>query len=279
VNSGAVNCGTLETYKGATMSVGPCQSGLFDQLVVMRSKATAVGFIQYISVLIVGTLLAIISCCMACVAYADNKAPKQRRYHEDNSLPWMDLVIIKPNNAICWQVLGWSQVSWDADDPKLYPSSEAKKWNSLTSTPSGKYQCSEMQAAAFLGFTQHSWDSLDQEEDRLLAERGGEQDELVDAQLADQFYAWNEEASKRITAATPEIKRLEVYGFYHQARQGNVSGLRPSENDPEEQNKYDAWYRLLGMTRSTAVREYINAAKELPPAPGVPENPSWGRPQ
>lgn len=278
VNTGVMNCGALATFKGKTMSAGPCQSGLFDQLVVMRSKATTVGLIQYISVLIFGTLLAITSCCMTCLAVAAHNTPKQRKYHDDNSLPWMDLVIIKPNNAICWQVLGWHQVSWDADDPKLYPSSESKKWDRLTSTPSGKYQCSEMQAAAFLGFTQKSWDSLDQEEDRLLAERGGEDDELVDAQLADQFYAWSEEASKRITAATPEIKRLEVYGFYHQARQGNASGLRPSENDPEEQQKYDTWYRLLGMTRATAMREYINAVKELPPAPGVAENPSWKMP-
>jgi len=186
-------------------------------------------------------------------------------------------VVIKPNNAICWQVLGWQQVSWDSDDPKLYPRSEGRKWSYLTETPAGEYQCSEKQAAAFLGFTAVSWDALGQEEDRLLAERGGDvaQDELVESGLADQFYAWNEEASKRITAATPEIKRLEIYGFYHQARQGNVSGLRPSGNDSDDQKKYDAWYRLIGMTRSAAMREYINAAKELPPAPGVPENPNW----
>jgi acyl-CoA-binding protein len=250
--------------------------------VVNRSKALATGFYQFIGVLVLGVLIAFLSCGMAAAAFFLNRMPREKRYHADNSLPWNDLLIARPQNGKMWEVLGWNQVSWEGDDPAFYPRSESKTWAQLSrEARGGRFDVSEQQAASFLGFTQHTWDVEAKRDAHDLAARGGAElpeDDLVEAVLADQFYAWQEEASKRITAQTPEIKRFEIYGYYHQAVQGNVSGLRPPPSEAEEQKKYDSWFRLMGMTRTNAMQKYIQAVKELPMPSGVPQNGTWKAP-
>merc|ERR1719262_262943 len=128
------------------------------------------GLIQYMTVLALGTVLACMSCCMACTAQYLNKMPREKRYHEDNSLPWADLVEAKPKNAKMWEVLGWDKVSWEGDDPKLYPRSEYKTWAQLGRQPrGGRFDVSEQQAATFLGYTQNTWDGEAKDEAHRLA--------------------------------------------------------------------------------------------------------------
>lgn len=279
VNSGAKNCGTLVAYNGKVKSTAPCLSGMFGNLVTMRSKALMTGLIQYIMVLLLALVVSCFSCSMAGASYFLFKLPKEKRYHVDNGLPWADLEESKPENAEMWRILGWNQINWDASNPAIYPRSENKTWAQLSRRAVPPFENSEQQAAVFLGFSKDSWDGETMIEAHKLATRGGDaiNEDMVNAELADQFYAWQEEASKRIKDETPELKRLELYGFYHQATQGNVTGMRPavsSKSDEMDQKKYDAWYRLQSMDRSVAMKKYIEAVKALPFAPGA-KAPNW----
>merc|ERR1719162_964801 len=158
----------------------------------MRSQALATGIIQYSIVLGLGLILAVLSCCMACAVGFLNRLPKEKRYHADNSLPWDDLVIARPQNGKMWEVLGWTKASWEGDEPALYPRSESNSWSALGRTArGGRFNETEQQAASFLGFTQPTWD-MDDAQNRDLAARGGDQenyafgqqDDLVEAVLA-----------------------------------------------------------------------------------------------
>lgn len=93
--------------------------------------------------------------------------------------------------------------------------------------------------------------------------------------LDEQFRWAQEQASKNLTDHTPQEKKLELYGYYHQAVQGNVTGERPSMWHFLDQHKYDAWKRVEGMPRNDAMRRYIEAVQRLPPAPGVIQDPGW----
>jgi len=276
VNVGVKNCGTVTTLTtgpdlGYSRSSGPCEDEVFSYLVVNKSQALEKGLNQYLNVLVCTLCLALLSFFMASAAYYANRTPQEKRYHEDNNLPWSELGAARRKNEQMWTVLGWDKVRWEADDPNLYPPSENKSWAQLSKQPRNGAQASEAEAAAALGFTEDTWDGSAQQDARTLAANGSsgqesQQDELVEAQVADQFYAWQEEASRRITAETPETKRLEVYGLYHQSSQGDVSGLRPSgATGLDEQKKYDAWFKLRGMSRAQAMQKYISAVKELQP--------------
>ena len=56
---------------------------------------------------------------------------------------------------------------------------------------------------------------------------------------------------------------LRSYALYKQATQGDVQGTRP--RDPVGAAKYDAWEKVVGMSRREAMELYvalINAQKE-----------------
>ena len=67
------------------------------------------------------------------------------------------------------------------------------------------------------------------------------------------------------TQPSNELK-LELYGLFRQARDGDVEGRRPSPFDLVGRFKYDAWSRHKGVAREEAMRRYIltveNFAKE-----------------
>lgn len=90
--------------------------------------------------------------------------------------------------------------------------------------------------------------------------------------IEEEFRYYQEEASLRLSDSTPDATRYELYGFYHQAVQGNVQGERPSFFHHDDQMKYDAWARLKGMPRNEAMRGYCNAVKRLAP----PAKSTWG---
>ena len=56
---------------------------------------------------------------------------------------------------------------------------------------------------------------------------------------------------------------LKLYAHYKQATAGDVSGKRPGFADMVGQAKFDAWGKLKGMSKETAMQAYIELVKKL----------------
>lgn len=56
---------------------------------------------------------------------------------------------------------------------------------------------------------------------------------------------------------------LRLYALYKQATAGDVSGKRPGFMDMVGQAKYDAWSKLTGSSRETAMQQYIDLVERL----------------
>jgi acyl-CoA-binding protein len=56
---------------------------------------------------------------------------------------------------------------------------------------------------------------------------------------------------------------LLLYSLYKQAAGGDVSGKRPGILDPVGRAKYDAWAKLKGTNRETAMQRYVDLVDEL----------------
>jgi diazepam-binding inhibitor (GABA receptor modulator, acyl-CoA-binding protein) len=56
---------------------------------------------------------------------------------------------------------------------------------------------------------------------------------------------------------------LQLYGLYKQATVGNAAGKRPGFTDPVGQAKHDAWNKLQGMPKDSAMQAYIDLVKKL----------------
>jgi acyl-CoA-binding protein len=61
----------------------------------------------------------------------------------------------------------------------------------------------------------------------------------------------------------PNQTLLELYALYKQATVGAASGERPGPFDFVGRAKYDAWAKLKGMSRETAMQTYVDRVKEL----------------
>ncbi|HLT13407.1 MAG TPA: acyl-CoA-binding protein [Marinobacter sp.] len=57
--------------------------------------------------------------------------------------------------------------------------------------------------------------------------------------------------------------KLEFYGLYKQATEGDVSGKRPGMMDFVGRAKYDAWEKLKGMSSDEAMQKYIDKLESL----------------
>lgn len=57
--------------------------------------------------------------------------------------------------------------------------------------------------------------------------------------------------------------KLKMYALYRQATDGDVSGKRPGMLDPVGRFKYDAWSKLKGMDRDTAMSDYVAAVADV----------------
>lgn len=63
---------------------------------------------------------------------------------------------------------------------------------------------------------------------------------------------------------TPEKEVLgELYGYYKQATEGDNETEKPSWFDLKGTAKWQAWMKMYGMPRSTAMNKYIALAKTL----------------
>lgn len=56
---------------------------------------------------------------------------------------------------------------------------------------------------------------------------------------------------------------LELYSFYKQATEGDVSGDKPGAFDFKARAKYDAWEARKGMKREVAMQAYVRLVEHL----------------
>ena len=56
---------------------------------------------------------------------------------------------------------------------------------------------------------------------------------------------------------------LELYSFYKQATEGDVSGDKPGAFDFKARAKYDAWEARKGMKRDVAMKAYVRLVEHL----------------
>lgn len=92
------------------------------------------------------------------------------------------------------------------------------------------------------------------------------QDTLNTKWTLDEQFRWAQKvASANMSDATPEDTKNELYGYFHQAVDGDCPGARPGMFQADEQHRWDAWKRHQGMSRSEAMQRYIEAAQRLIP--------------
>lgn len=56
---------------------------------------------------------------------------------------------------------------------------------------------------------------------------------------------------------------LELYSFYKQATEGDVTGEKPGPFDFKARAKYDAWEARRGMSRDVAMKAYVRLVEHL----------------
>lgn len=57
--------------------------------------------------------------------------------------------------------------------------------------------------------------------------------------------------------------KLRMYALYRQATDGDVAGKKPGMFDVIGRYKYQAWKTVKGMSRDTAMREYIAEVQKV----------------
>ncbi|WP_113955543.1 acyl-CoA-binding protein [Arenicella xantha] len=57
--------------------------------------------------------------------------------------------------------------------------------------------------------------------------------------------------------------KLEMYGLYKQATEGDVHGKKPGMLDVVGKAKYQAWAKLKGTDSTQAMQLYINKVAEI----------------
>ena len=70
-------------------------------------------------------------------------------------------------------------------------------------------------------------------------------------------------AAKKLPSKPDNDTLLELYSYYKQATEGDVSSGRPGAFDFVVRAKYDAWAARKGMTRDLAMRCYIKLVEHL----------------
>lgn len=56
---------------------------------------------------------------------------------------------------------------------------------------------------------------------------------------------------------------LQLYALYKQATAGDATGSRPGMFDMVGRAKYDAWARLKGAAKESAMRDYVALVAQL----------------
>ena len=69
--------------------------------------------------------------------------------------------------------------------------------------------------------------------------------------------------SKELTKRPSNEELLELYSFFKQATEGDVTGDRPGGFDFKAIAKYDSWTEKKGMAKEVAMKEYIALVDKL----------------
>jgi acyl-CoA-binding protein len=80
--------------------------------------------------------------------------------------------------------------------------------------------------------------------------------------IQEQFGAAQADAQK-LTERPDNETLLELYSFYKQATDGDVTGERPGAFDFKARAKYDAWEARKGMSQEVAMKAYIKLVNHL----------------
>jgi acyl-CoA-binding protein len=80
--------------------------------------------------------------------------------------------------------------------------------------------------------------------------------------LAEQFLTAQAEA-KKLAARPDDETLLELYSYFKQATEGDVSGARPGAFDFVARAKYDAWAARKGVKKDSAMRAYVKLVEHL----------------
>ena len=70
-------------------------------------------------------------------------------------------------------------------------------------------------------------------------------------------------AAKQLTEKPDNETLLELYSFFKQGSEGDVSGDKPAFFDFVASAKYQAWESLQGMTQEAAMQKYIDLVVSL----------------
>ena len=71
------------------------------------------------------------------------------------------------------------------------------------------------------------------------------------------------EESKTFAQRPSNEELLQLYAFFKQATEGDITAERPGGFDFKAIAKHDAWEDLKGKTKDEAAQEYINLVAEL----------------
>lgn len=71
------------------------------------------------------------------------------------------------------------------------------------------------------------------------------------------------EDSENLASRPDDETLLELYSYFKQATEGDVSGDRPGPFDFRARAKYDAWRAREGMSREIAMKGYIKLINHL----------------
>jgi acyl-CoA-binding protein len=80
--------------------------------------------------------------------------------------------------------------------------------------------------------------------------------------LEDLFRAAQADA-QRLSERPDNDTLLELYSFYKQATEGDVTGDKPGSFDFKARAKYDAWEARKGMKREIAMKAYVRLVEHL----------------
>ncbi len=70
-------------------------------------------------------------------------------------------------------------------------------------------------------------------------------------------------AARKLPVKPDNETLLELYSYFKQATEGDVSGTRPGSFDFVARAKYDAWEARKGMKRDVAMRGYVKLVEHL----------------
>jgi carboxylesterase len=70
-------------------------------------------------------------------------------------------------------------------------------------------------------------------------------------------------AAKKLKTKPDNDTLLELYSYFKQATEGDVSGSRPGAFDFVARAKYDAWKARTGVTKESAMRSYVKLVDHL----------------